>query len=135
MTHPYVLRVAKPVADAIRDLPADARNELRIALLRAQTDPFAWPQADRYDMDDTVRIVTTTTAIAHYAIVPTTPHLWLFAVAGLWPPGPQGRTASVLLLGLHAPKGVQRDLSMMCQQSWRRAYGPSTSNGAALKWT
>ncbi|GAA4836568.1 hypothetical protein ACGFX4_29470 [Kitasatospora sp. NPDC048365] len=83
MIHPHELRIAKAVADGIRELPARAREELRAALLRAQEDPYGWPQADRYDLDDTVRVVTTGAVIAHYAIVPTTPHLWLFAITVL----------------------------------------------------
>ncbi|WP_331731194.1 hypothetical protein OHV05_37515 (plasmid) [Kitasatospora sp. NBC_00070] len=81
--HPYELRISKPVAESIRDLPAAARDELRAALMRAQADPLSWPQADRYDLDDTVRVVTTRTLVVHYALVPTSPHLWVFAITVL----------------------------------------------------
>ncbi|MFJ8043903.1 hypothetical protein ACIRBX_25725 [Kitasatospora sp. NPDC096147] len=83
MTHPYTLRIAKPVAAVVGDLAVPARRELRQALLRAQEHPYAWPSADRYDLDDTVRVVTTAHAIVHYAIVPATPHLWAFAITVL----------------------------------------------------
>lgn len=83
MTHPYDLRISKTIAQSIRELPAPVRDELRAALLRAQEDPYSWPQADRYDLDETVRVITTGTVIAHYAIVPTTPHLWMFAITAL----------------------------------------------------
>ncbi|MFJ5231277.1 hypothetical protein ACIQBJ_15435 [Kitasatospora sp. NPDC088391] len=80
MTAPYRVRIAKPVADTLRELPAAARAELRAALLRAADDPYAWPQADRYDLDETVRVVTTDRAVAHYAIVHPARRLWVFAV-------------------------------------------------------
>lgn len=83
MSRPHDLRIAKPVAAALRELPPQVREELRTALLRAQSDPYVWPQADRYDLDDTVRVVTTARAVLHYAIVPATPHVWVFALTSL----------------------------------------------------
>ncbi|MEV4556320.1 hypothetical protein AB0K51_04890 [Kitasatospora sp. NPDC049285] len=79
----YEVRIAKQVAEVIAELPVAAREELRAALLRAQDNPAAWPQADRYDLDDTVRVVTTETVIAHYAVVQPARHLWVFAVTTL----------------------------------------------------
>ncbi|RKE23274.1 hypothetical protein [Streptomyces sp. TLI_171] len=83
MNLPHRVRIAKPVAEAVRDLPAEARAELHEALLRAAADPYAWPQADRYDLDETVRVITTDHAIAHYAIVHPARRLWVFAVTTL----------------------------------------------------
>ncbi|WP_157536671.1 hypothetical protein [Kitasatospora mediocidica] len=58
-------------------MPAHVRDQLRSALEKAETDPYAWPQGDRYDEDPTVRVVTTADAIAHYVILPS--HLLVFA--------------------------------------------------------
>lgn len=83
MNLPYRVRVAKPVAEAVRDLPAEVREELRDALRQAEADPFGWPQSDRDDLDDTVRVLATERVIAHYAIVEPARRLWLFAVTAL----------------------------------------------------
>ncbi|MGW4651293.1 hypothetical protein [Kitasatospora sp. NPDC004289] len=82
-THPYALRIAKTVAAVVGGLSGPARQELHQALLRAQAQPYCWPLADRYDLDDTVRVVTTPHAIVHYAVVPASPHLWVFAITVL----------------------------------------------------
>ncbi|WP_354644377.1 hypothetical protein [Kitasatospora camelliae] len=83
MTPAHPARFAQQVAAAIRLLPESARKELRTALEQAQDDPLSWPQADRYDLDDTVRVVTTGSAIVHYAILPEPRHLWVFAATVL----------------------------------------------------
>ncbi|MFF3313154.1 hypothetical protein [Streptomyces sp. NPDC002952] len=55
---------------------------LRALLLAAVSVPWPWPQADRFDdMDESVRVITTRTAIVHYVIIPgPDPHLWVFAI-------------------------------------------------------
>ncbi|MER7759454.1 hypothetical protein [Streptomyces sp. NPDC097619] len=74
-------RFAAHVGQTIRELPVPVREELHEAVLRACADPWAWPQADKYEMDDTVRVISTRTAIVHYAIIPgADPHLWVFAI-------------------------------------------------------
>ncbi|MFE2917785.1 hypothetical protein [Kitasatospora indigofera] len=80
---PYEARFAREVGLAVRELDGDDGKELRAALEQAASDPWSWPQADRYDLDDTVRVVTTRAAIAHYAILPEPPHLWVFAITVL----------------------------------------------------
>ncbi|WP_344442413.1 hypothetical protein [Kitasatospora nipponensis] len=60
-------------------MTADIRKRLHIAVQQAESDPLSWPQADRYDLDTTVRVITTADAIVHYAILPEPPHLWVFA--------------------------------------------------------
>ncbi|GGV24031.1 hypothetical protein GCM10010495_44650 [Kitasatospora herbaricolor] len=80
---PYEARFAREVGLAVRELAADDGKDLRAALEQATADPWSWPQADRYDLDDTVRVVTTPAAIAHYAILPEPPHLWVFAITVL----------------------------------------------------
>ncbi|MFC8537990.1 hypothetical protein ACFUJY_29320 [Streptomyces sp. NPDC057249] len=74
-------RFASAVGQTIRDLPATARDELKTAIVRACEDPWSWPQADKYEMDESVRVITTRTAIVHYVILPgPDPHLWVFAI-------------------------------------------------------
>ncbi|MCX5206407.1 hypothetical protein OG897_33990 [Streptomyces sp. NBC_00237] len=74
-------RFAAHVGRTVRDLPAPAREELHDALLRACRDPWSWPQADTYELDETVRVITTSAAIVHYAVLTgADPHLWVFAV-------------------------------------------------------
>ncbi|MFH8789021.1 hypothetical protein [Streptomyces roseoverticillatus] len=74
-------RFAASVGETIKGLPVAAREELHKAMLRACSDPWSWPQADKYEMDDTVRIATTSAAIVHYAILMgPNPHLWVFAI-------------------------------------------------------
>ncbi|MGV9703913.1 hypothetical protein [Streptomyces sp. NPDC003483] len=75
-------RFAAHVGETIRKLSASAREELHEAVLRACSDPWSWPQADKYDeMDEAVRVITTSTAIVHYVIIPgPSPHLWVFAI-------------------------------------------------------
>jgi hypothetical protein len=81
VTHAYPARFASQVAATIRTLPEAARKELQSAFEQAQDAPKAFPQADRYDLDTTVRVITTSTAIVHYAILPD--HLWVFALMAL----------------------------------------------------
>ncbi|MFD0352891.1 hypothetical protein ACFVHW_03965 [Streptomyces sp. NPDC127110] len=74
-------RFAAHVGAAIRELPVPAREELHEAVLQACADPLSWPQADKYEMDDSVRVITTRTAIVHYVVLPgVDPHLWVFAI-------------------------------------------------------
>ncbi|MCX5215159.1 hypothetical protein OG689_38865 [Kitasatospora sp. NBC_00240] len=80
---PYEARFAREVGLAVRELAPDDGKDLQAAVEQASRDPWSWPQADRYDLDDTVRVITTRTAIAHYAILPEPPHLWVFAVTVL----------------------------------------------------
>ncbi|MFF0754394.1 hypothetical protein [Streptomyces sp. NPDC004267] len=57
------------------------RDELEAAVIRACEDPWSWPQADKYEMDDSVRVITTRTAIVHYVILPgPDTHLWVFSI-------------------------------------------------------
>ncbi|MEU7228919.1 hypothetical protein [Streptomyces chrestomyceticus] len=74
-------RFAANVGQTIRDLPTSAREELHTAVLQACDDPWSWPQADKYEMDESVRVITTHTAIIHYVIIPgPEPHLWVFTI-------------------------------------------------------
>ncbi|MFE1294041.1 hypothetical protein [Streptomyces sp. NPDC058731] len=74
-------RFAAHVGETIKNLPVPAREELHEAIVRACEDPWSWPQADKYEMDDSVRVITTRTAIVHYVILPgPDPHLWVFAI-------------------------------------------------------
>ncbi|WP_086680033.1 hypothetical protein [Streptomyces pseudogriseolus] len=74
-------RFAAHVGQTIRDLPAADREELHEAIVRACEDPWSWPQADKYEMDEAVRVITTRAAIVHYVIIPgAEPHLWVFAI-------------------------------------------------------
>ncbi|MFJ2738426.1 hypothetical protein ACIO3O_02040 [Streptomyces sp. NPDC087440] len=74
-------RFAAHVGRAVRDLPTPAKEEIHAAVLRACGDPWSWPQADKYEMDETVRVITTSAAIIHYAILAgAEPHLWVFAI-------------------------------------------------------
>ncbi|AXI91320.1 hypothetical protein SAM9427_36745 (plasmid) [Streptomyces sp. ETH9427] len=74
-------RFAAHVGQTIRDLPAVDREELHEAIVRACEDPWSWPQADKYEMDEAVRVITTRAAIVHYVIIPgAEPHLWVFAI-------------------------------------------------------
>ncbi|MBV1940754.1 hypothetical protein KUF83_29925 [Streptomyces sp. BV286] len=74
-------RIAPNVGATIRDLPAAARKELQDALLRACEDPWGWPQADKYEMDESVRVIATRAAILFYVIIPgPDPHLWVFSI-------------------------------------------------------
>ncbi|MER5482659.1 hypothetical protein ABT024_05495 [Streptomyces sp. NPDC002812] len=74
-------RFAANVGQTIRELSVPEREELNEAFLRACADPWAWPQADKYEMDESVRVIATRTAIVHYVILPgPDPHLWVFAI-------------------------------------------------------
>lgn len=74
-------RFASTVGQTIRDLPTRDREELHEAIVRACGDPWSWPQADKYEMDESVRVITTAAAIVHYVILPgPDPHLWVFAI-------------------------------------------------------
>ncbi|MYR83648.1 hypothetical protein GTY41_01480 [Streptomyces sp. SID685] len=74
-------RFAANVGETIKNLPAPDREELHDAILRACEDPYSWPQADKYEMDESVRVITTRAAIVHYVILPgPDPHLWVFAI-------------------------------------------------------
>jgi hypothetical protein len=74
-------RFAANVGQTIKSLPAPDREELHVAVLRACSDPWSWPQADKYEMDETVRVITTSAAIVHYVILMgADPHLWVFAI-------------------------------------------------------
>ncbi|MER6230998.1 hypothetical protein ACFUC2_30555 [[Kitasatospora] papulosa] len=74
-------RFASTVGQTIRELPTPDRDELEAAIVRACDDPWSWPQADKYEMDESVRVITTRTAIVHYVILPgPEPHLWVFAI-------------------------------------------------------
>ncbi|WP_432021086.1 hypothetical protein [Streptomyces sp. 1222.5] len=74
-------RFAANVGETIKNLPVPDREELHGAILRACEDPYSWPQADKYEMDETVRVITTRAAIIHYVILPgPNPHLWVFAI-------------------------------------------------------
>jgi len=79
----FPARFAREVGLVVRELDVEARKELQAALEQAEADPWSWPQADRYDLDDTVRVVATARAIVHYAVLPEPPHLWVFAIAVL----------------------------------------------------
>ncbi|MFD4413494.1 hypothetical protein [Streptomyces sp. NPDC058476] len=77
----FPARFAAHVGETVKNLPGPAKEEVHDALVRACTDPWSWPQADKYDMDETVRVITTRTAIVHYVIIPgPDPHLWVFAI-------------------------------------------------------
>ncbi|MEU1221382.1 hypothetical protein [Streptomyces microflavus] len=74
-------RFAANVGRTIRDLPVPEREELHAAVLQACDDPWSWPQADKYELDESVRVITTRTAIVHYVIIPgPDPHLWVFTI-------------------------------------------------------
>ncbi|KIF04138.1 hypothetical protein PL81_20190 [Streptomyces sp. RSD-27] len=74
-------RFAANVGQTIRELPVPEREELHEAVLRACADPWSWPQADKYELDDSVRVITTRTTIVHYVILPgPDAHLWVFAI-------------------------------------------------------
>ncbi|MEU3843801.1 hypothetical protein AB0E88_27660 [Streptomyces sp. NPDC028635] len=74
-------RFAAHVGETIKNLPVPDREDLHEAIVRACEDPWSWPQADKYEMDDSVRVITTRTAIVHYVILPgPDPHLWVFAI-------------------------------------------------------
>ncbi len=74
-------RFAAHVGRTVRDLPAPAKEEIHAAVLRACGDPWSWPQADKYELDDTVRVITTSAAIIHYVILTgPDPHLWVFTI-------------------------------------------------------
>lgn len=74
-------RFAAHVGETIKNLPGPDKEELHTAILRACEDPWSWPQADKYEMDETVRVITTSAAIVHYVIIPgADPHLWVFAI-------------------------------------------------------
>ncbi|MFJ8129574.1 hypothetical protein [Streptomyces hydrogenans] len=75
-------RFASTVGQTIRSLPTAERAELQRAVARACEDPWSWPQADKYEMDESVRVITTRAALVHYVILPgPDPHLWVFAIA------------------------------------------------------
>lgn len=78
----FPARFAANVGQTIRGLSAPERDELHTAVLQACEDPWSWPQADRYEMDESVRVITTRTAIVHYVIIPgvNDPHLWIFTI-------------------------------------------------------
>lgn len=74
-------RFASAVGQTIRDLPAAERDEIEAAIVAACDDPWSWPQADKYEMDESVRVIATRAAIVHYVILPgPDPHLWVFAI-------------------------------------------------------
>jgi hypothetical protein len=74
-------RFAAHVGETVKNLPGPAKEELHDAVVRACADPWSWPQADKDDMDEAVRVITTRTAIVHYVIIPgPDPHLWVFAI-------------------------------------------------------
>lgn len=74
-------RFAANVGQTIRDLPAPERQEVHEAVLQACEDPWSWPQADKYEMDELVRVITTSAAIVHYVIIPgPDAHLWVFTI-------------------------------------------------------
>lgn len=79
MTDRHPARYSSQVARTIRSMPGDVRKALHVAVQQAEADPLSFPQADRYDLDTTVRIIVTDRAILHYAILPEPPHLWVFA--------------------------------------------------------
>ncbi|WP_035838637.1 hypothetical protein [Kitasatospora azatica] len=83
MTGRHPARIAAEVGRVIKVMPTEVREELRLALERAEIDPWSYPQADRYDTDDTVRVIVLNEVILHFAIVPVgePPHLWVFAAA------------------------------------------------------
>ncbi|MGW0673483.1 hypothetical protein [Streptomyces sp. NPDC002746] len=77
------VRFASHVGQKIRELPAPEREEVRAAVLRACENPWAWPAADKDDeeLDEYVRVITTSAAILHYVIIPgPNPHLWIFII-------------------------------------------------------
>lgn len=72
---------AANVGETIKNLPGPDKQELHAAVLQGCADPWSWPQADKYEMDDSVRVITTRAAIVHYVIIPgPEPHLWVFAI-------------------------------------------------------
>ncbi|MFB8026007.1 MULTISPECIES: hypothetical protein [unclassified Streptomyces] len=74
-------RFAATVGQTIRALTAPERDELQAAIQRACEDPWSWPQADKHELDEAVRVITTRTAIVHYVIIPgPDPHLWVFSI-------------------------------------------------------
>jgi hypothetical protein len=74
-------RFAANVGQTIKNLPVPDKEELHEAVLRACSDPWSWPQADKYEMDEAVRVITTRAAIVHYVIISgPEPHLWVFAI-------------------------------------------------------
>ncbi|MGW0316063.1 hypothetical protein [Streptomyces flavidovirens] len=73
-------RFAANVGETIKNLPVPDKEEPHNAVLRACSDLWSWPQADTHEMDETVRVITTSAAIAHYVILMgPDPHLWVFA--------------------------------------------------------
>lgn len=79
---PFPARFAPHVGATIRTaLEPDQREALHEALLRAVADPYSWPQADKYELDDSVRVITTPAAIVYFVVIPgTDPHLWVFSI-------------------------------------------------------
>ncbi|MFI9052538.1 hypothetical protein [Streptomyces sp. NPDC053427] len=74
-------RFAANVGETIKNMPVPDKEELHNAVLQACSDPWSWPQADKYELDETVRVITTRTVIVHYVILPgPDPHLWVFAI-------------------------------------------------------
>ncbi|MFH8572929.1 hypothetical protein [Streptomyces sp. NPDC017993] len=74
-------RFANGVGETIKNLPAPEKAALNQAVLQACADPWSWPQADKYEMDETVRVITTRAAIVHYVILMgPSPHLWVLAI-------------------------------------------------------
>ncbi|MFF1906523.1 hypothetical protein [Kitasatospora sp. NPDC058218] len=77
----FPARFAREVGLVVRELDPQVGKSLRGALEQAEADPWSWPQADRYDLDGSVRVITVDRAIVHYAVLPEPPHLWVFAIA------------------------------------------------------
>ncbi len=74
-------RFAANVGETIKNLPVPDKEELHAAVLQACEDPWSWPQADKYEMDEAVRVITTSVALVHYVILPgPDPHLWVFTI-------------------------------------------------------
>jgi len=80
MTFPA--RFAPHVGQAIKTaLNPAQREQLHQAVLQACADPYSWPQADKYEMDDAVRVITTDAAIVYYVVIPgPDQHLWVFSI-------------------------------------------------------
>ncbi|MEY9968912.1 hypothetical protein ABIA33_006999 [Streptacidiphilus sp. MAP12-16] len=79
---PVPARFAPNVGTTIRTtLEPDQREILHQAVLRACADPYSWPQADKYELDDSVRVISTPAAIVYYVIIPEPDrHLWVFSI-------------------------------------------------------
>ncbi|MEV8533999.1 hypothetical protein [Streptomyces sp. NPDC051211] len=77
----FTARFSREVGQAIKSLADPGKADLQAAVRQACADPYSWPQADKYELDETVRVISTPTAIVHYVIIPgMNPHLWIFAI-------------------------------------------------------